>query len=99
MAVPRARTTRGNLMATGSIPHVGTRVSVQMFAGDVLAHAGLVEVEHYQGADGVGALFSDGAGVRVVFSGDRSSVRMVLSAALAQLGPEVELNPDPPEAE
>jgi hypothetical protein len=86
-------------MASGSIPHVGTRVSVQMFAGDVLAHQGLVEVEHYHGADGVGAMFSDGGGVRVVFSGDRSSVRMVLSAALAQLGPEVDPDPDPPEAE
>jgi hypothetical protein len=81
-------------MADRSIPQVGTRVSVQMFAGDVLAHQGLVEVEHYQvehyqGAGGVGAKFSDGAGVTVVFSGDRSSVRMVLSAALHQLGPEV----------
>ncbi len=86
-------------MATGSIPHVGTRVSVQMFAGDLLAHQGLVSVEHYQGAGGVGAMFSDGAGVRVVISGDRSSVRMVLAAALGQLGPEVEPDPDPPEAE
>jgi hypothetical protein len=76
-------------MADRSIPQVGTRVSVQMFAGDVLAHQGLVEVEHYQGAGGVGAKFSDGAGVTVVFSGDRSSVRRVLSAALHQLGPEV----------
>lgn len=86
-------------MADRSIPHVGTRVSVQMFAGDVLAHQGLISVEHYQGAGGVGAKFSDGAGVTVVFSGDRSSVRMVLSAALAQLGPEVQPNPDPPEEE
>lgn len=77
-------------MADRSIPQVGTRVSVTLYAGDLLAHANLVTVETYSGAGYVSAMFNDGAGVRLAISGDRSSVRMVLSAALSQLGPEVE---------
>ncbi len=69
---------------------VGSRVSVQLFAGDLLAHQGLVSVESYDSSGYVSAVFSDGAGVKVAVTGDRSSVRMVLSAALSQLGPEVD---------
>jgi hypothetical protein len=74
-------------MASSSIPRRGTRVSVQMFAGDLLAHQGLVHVESYPEHDYVSALLSDGAGVKVALTGDRSSVRMVLSALLERLGP------------
>jgi hypothetical protein len=76
-------------MADRSIPQVGTRVSVQVFAGDLLAHQGLITVESYESSGYVSALLSDGAGVKVAVTGDRSSVRMVLAAALEQLGPEV----------
>ena len=89
-------------MATGSVPNVGTRVNLQMFAADLLAHQGLITVESYPNLEDLTtmfstAVFSDGAGVHVAFSGERSSVRMVLAAALSQLGPEVEVNPEPPE--
>ena len=84
----RARTTEGKSMATGNIPDVGSRVNVQLFAGDLLAHQGLVSVESYQSSGYVSARFSDGAGVQVAITGDRSSVRMVLAAALAGLGPD-----------
>jgi hypothetical protein len=83
-------------MPRSNIPTVGTRVNLQMFAGDLLAHAGLVSVEFYDSSGYVSAMFSDGAGVKVAMTGDRSSVRMILSAALAQLGPD---DPDPPTAE
>ncbi len=69
---------------------VGSRVSVQLFAQDLLAHQLLVTVETYSGSGYTSAVFSDGAGVKVAVTGDRSSVRMVLSAALAQLGPDPE---------
>jgi hypothetical protein len=69
---------------------VGSRVSVTLFAGDLLAHQGLVKVESYESSGYVSALFSDGAGVKVAVTGDRSSVRVVLSAAFSQLGPAVE---------
>jgi hypothetical protein len=80
-------------MASASVPEVGTRVNVQVFAQDLLAHQGLVSVEHYESSGYVSARFSDGAGVQVAVTGERSSVRMVLSAALDQLGPEVEVEP------
>jgi hypothetical protein len=85
-------------MATGSIPHVGTRVSVQMFAGDVLAHQNLILVETYPGAGYLSVVFSDGAGCKVAITGDRSSLRLLLSAASAQLGtvPDPDPDPDPP---
>jgi hypothetical protein len=83
-------------MATGSIPNIGSRVSVQLFAGDMLAHAGLVSIERYADVGYLSALFSDGGGVKVALTGDRSSVRMVLSAALTQLGPD---DPEPPAVE
>ena len=75
------------------MPDVGSRVNVQLFARDLLAHQGLVSVEFYESSGYVSARFSDGAGAQVAFTGERSSVRMVLSAALAGLGPDVE----PPE--
>jgi hypothetical protein len=68
------------------IPDVGTRVNVQMFAGDLLARPGLVTVESYEASGYVSALLSDGDGVKVAITGDRSSVRLALSAALIQLG-------------
>lgn len=58
--------------------------------GDLLAHQGLITVESYSSSGYVSALLSDGAGLKVAVTGDRSSVRLVLSAALHQLGPEVE---------
>jgi hypothetical protein len=75
-------------MADRSIPQVGSRVSITLFAGDLLEHAGLVSVESYDSSGYVSAMLSDGAGVKVAVTGDRSSVRMVLSAALAELGPD-----------
>ncbi len=75
-------------MASGSVPNMGTSVNVQLFARDLLAHQGLVSVESYESSGYVSALLSDGTGVKVSVTGDRSSVRMVLSAALAQLGPD-----------
>jgi len=69
---------------------MGSRVHVQVFAGDLLAHQGLIRLESYPSSGYVSVLLDDGAGVRVAVTGDRSSVRMILSAALAQLGPEVE---------
>lgn len=51
-------------MAAGNIPDVGSRVNVQMFASDLLAHQGLVEVESDPSSGYVSALLSDGAGVR-----------------------------------
>jgi hypothetical protein len=77
-------------MADRSIPQVGTRVSITMFAGDVLAHQGQVRVESYPSSGYVSALLSDGAGVKVSVTGERSSVRMVLAAALEQLADEVD---------
>ncbi len=77
-------------MAIGSVPKMGTRVNLQLFAGDLLAHQGLVSVESYESSGYVSAMLSDGAGVKVAVTGDRSSVRMVLSAALEQLGPDDE---------
>ena len=77
-------------MADRSIPQVGTRVSVTLFAGDLLAHQHLVLIESYESSGYVSARFRDGAGADVAVTGDRSSVRMVLSAALSQLGPEAD---------
>lgn len=88
-------------MASSSIPRVGSRCSMTLFAGDVLAHQHLVTVEAYPTSGSVGARFTDGAGVDVTFIGDRSSVAMMLAAALAQLRPPdndpdpVQGNPDP----
>lgn len=83
-------------MANGSFPQrVGSRASVTLFASDLTAHAHLVNVEEYPGARAVGARFSDGMGVEAAIIGDRSSVRMVLAAALHQLGLEVEVESDP----
>ncbi len=81
-------------MASSRIPNVGTRVNVQMFAGDILAHQGLVTVEQYRPGS-MSVVFRDGDGVQVGISGDRSSLRMILSAALADLGPESAAEPDP----
>jgi hypothetical protein len=75
-------------MASASVPNVGTRVNVQMFAQDLLAHQGLVQVESYPSSGYVSAMLQDGAGVKVAVTGDRSSVRLVLSAALHQLSAE-----------
>ncbi len=80
-------------MATGNIPDVGSRVNVQMFAGDLLTHQGLISVESYPSFGYVSARFSDGAGVQIAMTGERSSVRMVLTVALSNLGPEVEIDP------
>jgi hypothetical protein len=82
-------------MAIGNIPDVGSRVNLQMFARDLLAHQGLVSVEDYPELESISAVFSDGAGVKVSLSGDRSSLRMILTAALVLIPPEVA--PEPPE--
>jgi len=84
-------------MASSRIANVGTRVNLQMFAGDILAHQGLVTVEQYRPGS-MSVVFRDGAGVQVGVSGDRSSLRMILSAALADLGPESAAEPDPAES-
>jgi hypothetical protein len=82
-------------LASRSVPTIGTRVNVQLFAGDLLAHQNLIMVESYTDLEAVSAVFSDGAGVKVSLTGDRSSLRMILSAALAGILPEVA--PEPPE--
>ena len=79
-------------MQNSTVPNVGSRVHLQVFAQDLLRHSYLVQVETYPTSGYVAATFSDGAGVTFALTGDRSSVRMVLSAALAQLGPD---DPDP----
>ncbi len=84
-------------MAVGNIPNMGTRVNLQLFAGDLLAHQNLITVEAYPDLEAVSAVFSDGAGVKVSFTGDRSSLRMILTAAMAQIPPEAA--PEPPEEE
>ncbi len=80
-------------MASASVPYIGTRVSVTLFAGDLLKHAGLVSVESYESSGYVSAMLSDGAGVKVAVTGDRSSVRLIASALLEQLGPEAGAEP------
>ncbi len=52
-------------------------------------------VEQYRPGSMMTVVFRDGAGVQVGISGDRSSLRMILSAALADLGPESAAEPDP----
>lgn len=65
-----------------------TRVDVQMFAGDLLAQRDAVVYEHYQGTDDRGSLRLDpGDGVKLAITGDRSSIRLLISAALTQLAP------------
>src|SRR6266487_4487366 len=83
---PGPWTKEASSMASASVPYIGTRVSITLFAGDLLAHQGQVSVESYESSGYVSAMLSDGVGVKVAVTGDRSSVRMVLSAALAQLG-------------
>jgi hypothetical protein len=75
-------------MAIGRLPEMGSRVNVQLFASDLLAHQGLVQVEAYPEIEYVSATLSDGKGVKVALTGDRSSIRMILSAALYRLGPD-----------
>jgi hypothetical protein len=75
-------------MAESIVPAMGTRVSVQMFARDLLAHAGLVRVEKYSTSDIQSVVLADGAGVTVAISGDLSSLRLVVSAALERLNQE-----------
>jgi hypothetical protein len=82
-------------MARGSVPTIGTRVNVQLFASDILSHQGLVTVEPHSGIDRLTVVFRDGDGARVAISGDRSSLRLILTAAMAQIPPEVA--PEPPE--
>jgi len=70
-----------------------------VFASDLLNHQGLITVENrLSGSNLMSVVLRDGAGVHVAISGDRSSLRMVLSAALADLGPEFQ-EPEPPEEE
>jgi hypothetical protein len=79
------------------IPTVGTRVSVTMFAADILSHAGMVTVERYAGlGPALSVVVQDGAGARITISGDRSSLRLILAAALGDLGPDAP-DPEPPE--
>ncbi len=86
-------------MASRRLPDVGSRVNVQVFASDLLNHQGLITVENrLSGSNLMSVVLRDGAGVHVAISGDRSSLRMVLSAALADLGPEFQ-EPEPPEEE
>lgn len=89
-------------MANSSIPDVGTRVSVHMFARDLLAHQNLVQVETHpeSGNDWPILTFSDGAGGRIAISGDRSSLRMMVSGLLEGLrDPDPDPDPDPPAVE
>jgi hypothetical protein len=72
-------------MANESIPRIGSRVSVQVFAGDLLAHAGLISIESYPSSGYSSVLLSDGGGVKVAVTGDPASLRTVLQAALALL--------------
>jgi hypothetical protein len=86
-------------MANRRLLNVGSRVNLQMFAGDILAHQGLVTVEHHPGTPSHHTVvLSDGAGIHVAISGDRSSLRLILSAPLSELGPDAP-EPEPPAAE
>jgi hypothetical protein len=81
-------------LARKRLPEVGSRVNVTMFASDILSHQQLVSVErHLSGSTLMSVVFRDGAGVSVAITGDRSSLHMILSAALADLGPEFEPEP------
>lgn len=75
-------------------PRVSTRVDVHMFAEDLLAQRPPIVFESYPGTDDRGGLrLEDGNGVKIAISGDRSSLRLLVSDALAQLAPPA---PDPP---
>ena len=70
---------------------VTSRVDIQLFVTDLLAQRDPVAFERYPGQDHGSLRLEDGAGLKVAISGDRSSLRMLLSGALTQLAP-----PNPP---
>lgn len=79
---------------------VGTRTDVMLFAQDILRHAGLVQVEQYPSSGYWSVGLSDGDGARIAITGDRSSLAMIMSAALQQLRPpDPDPDPDPPAEE
>jgi hypothetical protein len=81
-------------MDNDSIPHIGSRTSVQLFAADVLSHQGLVQVETYQSSGYSSVLLGDGVGVKIALTGTPEELREVLEAALAATSP----SPEPPAA-
>jgi hypothetical protein len=81
-------------MANHSIPRIGTHVRIQLFAGDLLAHQGLVSFEAYAGSSG-SVLLDDGSGVKIALTGEPAQLRQVLEAALAAIDPP----PEPPAVE
>jgi hypothetical protein len=82
-------------MASSSIPYTGSRVSVHSFVGDVTG-PGHVTVEQGANPSWAAMRIDDGHGMQFTLSGDRSSLRLLVSGVLAQLTPDSQ--PDPPEA-
>jgi hypothetical protein len=76
-------------------PRVGSHVSVQVFAQDLLAHQGLIRLESYPSSGYVSVLLDDGGGVRVAVTGNRAGVQMVLEAALDTLAADEEAGQQP----
>lgn len=75
------------------VPHIGSRTTVQLFAGDVLKHQGLVKVEHYESSGYSSVVLDDGSGgLKVALTGSPAQLREVLEAALQAIDPD----PEPP---
>lgn len=81
-------------MARPSI--TGARVSVHAFTSDILSY-GRAEVEDGANVDWRSIRLEDGYGLSFTLSGDRSSLRLLVSRLLTSLQPDPD--PDPPAAE
>jgi hypothetical protein len=81
-------------VATRSIPYPGSRVSVHAFASDILS-AGRADVEDGTVADWRSIRIEDGYNLSFTISGDRSSLRMLVSGLLAGLQPDPDPDPAP----
>jgi len=77
-----------------------SRIDVQLFVRDLLGQRDPITYERHPNTDDHGSLrLDDGAGLKVAISGDRSSLRVLVAGALAQLGPDVvptERHDEPP---
>ncbi len=80
-------------MANGSIS--GARVSVHAFTADILER-GRAEVEDGANTGWRSIRLEDGYGLSFTLSGDRSSLRLLVSRLLTDLAPDPDQPPDPP---
>ncbi len=80
-------------MANRSISYRGSRVSVHAFATDILSTDGRAEVEDGANTDWKSIRLEDGVGMTFTLSGNRSSLRLLVSRLLADLQPDPD--PDP----